>query len=320
MTTVMYPSAARPASGTFIRTQVESLRELGVEMDVLEFRGASSKLAYPAGVRATRRRLAGGAYDLVHAHYGFVGWASRLQRRCPLVVSFHGSDLLGRMTAEGRIAAPSRLEAASSRLLGRLVDAAIVQSDQMAARLAGCRRVFVIPHEVDHERFRPVDRAEARRELGLAPGRRYLLFAANPRIPTKGFPFARAVADAVAREEPGTELLVVWREPQERLPLYMNAADVLLFPSFQEGSPNIVKQAMACDLPLVATDVGDVAARTAGAPGCLVLPRDVAAWTGGVRSLLGLGGSSGARPWVADLTTGAVARRVLGAYEAVLAG
>jgi glycosyltransferase involved in cell wall biosynthesis len=318
VTTVLYPSPAQPARGTFVRTQVEALRSIGVDMDVLVFEGRSRKLAYPAGVREMRRRLAAGHYDLVHAHYGFVGWASRLQRRLPLVVSFHGSDLLGRMTPAGEISRLSRLEAQSSETLGRFVDGVIVQSDEMANRLRQAPRVFVIPHEVDLQRFRPIDREEARRELGLDPSRRYLLFAANPAIPTKGFPFARRVADEVARHEDDVELLVVWREAQERLPLYMSAADVLLFPSFQEGSPNIVKQAMACDLPLVATDVGDVTARTAGAPGCLVLPREPGAWVLGVRDLLALRGTSNARKFVEDLSAPLVAHRVRDAYAAIL--
>jgi glycosyltransferase involved in cell wall biosynthesis len=316
--TVIYPTAQRPVSGTFVRTQVEALRALGVDVDVVVFSGRTRKLAYPAGVVEVNRRLRRGGYDLVHAHYGFVGIAARLQRRRPLVVSYHGSDLLGRMTHGGRISWPSRLEARGSRALARVIDGAIVQSEEMRARLDGRTRVFLIPHEVDLARFRPMDRADARARLGLDPDRRYLLFAANPAIPTKGFPFARRVADELARRDPGTELLVVWREPQERLPLWMNAADALVFPSFQEGSPNVVKQAMACNLPLVATAVGDVPERTAGARGCHVLERSVPAFADALEEILARGERADARRLVAHLDAPLVARRVLEAYQTVL--
>jgi glycosyltransferase involved in cell wall biosynthesis len=319
LVTAIYPSPERPWWGTFVRTQVEAVREAGVDVDVLHLRGASPKLAYVGAPAAIRRRLARGAHDLVHAHYGLVGIVARMQRRAPLVVSFHGSDLLGDPRADGTIPWPRRLEAAGSRLLTRLVDAVIVQTEEMARRVAAGTPAHVIPHEVDLGRFSPVERREARERLGLERDARYLLFPADPRIGLKGFPIARAVADELRRADPRIELLTVWRESQERFALYLSAADVMLFPSLQEGSPNVVKQAMACNLPLVATAVGDVPARAGCVPGCAVVERTVPAFVGAARELLARGERSSGRAHVRDLDRAAVARRVIGVYEEVLA-
>jgi glycosyltransferase involved in cell wall biosynthesis len=319
LVTALYPTPERPAWGTFVRTQVEALREAGTDVEVLLVRGRSSKLAYPAAVAALRRRLAADAHDVVHAHYGLVGLVSRLQRRRPLVVSFHGSDLLGGPRGDGTLPWHRRLEAASSRLLARWIDAAIVQSDEMARHIPVGTPTHVIPHEVDLGLFRPVARDEARARLGLPPNRTYVLFAANPDIGLKGYPIAEAVARDLRGGDPAIELLTVWRESQERFALYLSAADLLLFPSVQEGSPNVIKQAMACNLPLVSTDVGDVRARVEGVAGCAIAERTTAAFAAAGRRLLERGGRSEGRAAVRDLASAAVADRVRRVYDEVLA-
>ena len=108
-----------------------------------------------------------------------------------------------------------------------------------------------------------------------AGGADVVLCASNPQIPVKRFALAKAVADELKRQDPSVELMVVHKEPQNRLTLFMNACDALVFTSYQEGSPNIVKQAMACNLPIVATDVGDVLEVIGGTKGCYVCKPDV---------------------------------------------
>lgn len=259
VTTAMYPTPENPAYGSFVKTQVEALRQAGLDVRVHVLQSRIRKLKYPKGVLELRRCLARNPVDVVHAHFSYVGLAARLQRRVPLVVTYHGDDLLGAVADDtGRHSRFSRVMVRAGQWLGRRVEAAIVQSEEMAAKLAGCPHVFIAPHEIDFDTFRVVPRDEARRELGLDPAKPYLLFAANPDIHVKRFPLARQAYEAVRRQMPGLGLIVVYREPQPRLALYMNACDALVFTSFQEGSPNVVKQAMACNLPIVSTDVGDV--------------------------------------------------------------
>jgi teichuronic acid biosynthesis glycosyltransferase TuaC len=317
--TALWPSPRRPVLGPFVRTQVEALREAGANLELMVLDAPWRKLLYPMGALKVWSRVARGDIDLVHAHFGYVGIVSRLQRRVPLIVTFHGSDLLGDMVEEEYLDPFSRLQAASGRWIARRADAAIVQSGQMAAAMPAGTPTFVIPHEVDLRVIRPTGRDQARAALGLDPRRPYLLFAADPAIRTKGHPFAAEVVESLRGRHPDVEMLVVWTETQERLALYMSAADALVFPSLQEGSPNIVKQAMACNLPIVATDVGDVRERMEGVPGCLVRERRIGPFADALDDLLRAGARSEGRARVAELDSPIVAGRIMAAYEQTLA-
>lgn len=317
--TALWPSPRRPVLGTFVRTQVEALREAGADLELMVLDARPRKLLYPKGALAVWRRVARGDIDLVHAHFGYVGIVCRLQRTVPLIVTFHGSDLLGDMVEEDRLDPFSRAQAATGRWLSRRVDAAIVQSAQMAAAMPADTLTFTIPHEVDLRVMRPTDRHVARAMLGLDPERPHLLFAADPANRTKGHPFAEDVVRHLRQRHPDVELLVVWTETQERLALYMSAADALIFPSLQEGSPNIVKQAMACNLPIVSSDVGDVRERMEGVDGCHVCERRVRPFSDALSRVLTRRERSAGRGRVAELDSPIVAGRIIEAYESTLA-
>ena len=102
-------------------------------------------------------------------------------------------------------------------------DAVIVKSHEMASKLKR-EDVHIIPHEIDFEVFRPVEKEQARAALGLDPRKKYLLFAANPKIPVKRFPLARAVADELQKQDPSIALLAIYKEPQDRLALFISEA------------------------------------------------------------------------------------------------
>jgi teichuronic acid biosynthesis glycosyltransferase TuaC len=316
--TAMYPTPENPAFGSFVRTQVESLQAVGIDAEPFVLAGKNRKLMYAQAIPQLRTRMRVGDVDLIHAHYSYVGAVARSQHRVPVVLTFHGDDLLGTVGPSGRTTVSSRLVQAGGRALARRVDAVIVQSEEMAAQLAGADHVHVIPHEVDLDLFAPVAKIEARAELGLAPDRRYLLFASSRTIPVKNFPLAREAANLSQRRFPTAELVVVEREPQTRLALYMSACDVLVFPSFREGSPNIVKQAMACNLPIIATDVGDVRDIIGETPGCIVAARDAEAFTNAICDLLDRDQRTAGRDAVLRFAPKVVANRVTALYDSVL--
>lgn len=315
--TSIFPTKENPARGTFVRTQVEYLKRAGVEVELLVLQRRSQKLTYPKAALELRRRLTDGSIDLVHAHYSYVGIVARTQWKVPVVVSYCGDDLLGTMNLRGKPTLFSRLAVLAGRLLSNQVDGVIVKSRGMASRLKR-KDVHVIPHEIDFERFQPMDKGQARAILGLDLRKKYVLFAANPEIPVKRFSLAKAIADQMIVQDPAVELLVVYKEPQERLPLYMNACDALVFTSYQEGSPNVVKQAMACNLPIVSTDVGDVREIISDTHGCHICKPDAQEFTQWLADILRYCERTRGRERVQHLSGPAVARRIIEVYEQVL--
>jgi glycosyltransferase involved in cell wall biosynthesis len=238
-----------------------------------------------------------------------------------LVVSFCGDDLLGTMGESGRATLRSDFEGRVFRQLARVCDATITKSDQMAHRLPeSCRpRNWVIPNGVDLERFKPVAREQARRTLGWSPHEPVVLFVGNPQIVGKNFALARATVEHIKADLPSARLHVVWGARPEEIPLMMSAADALLVTSRSEGSPNVVKEAMASELPVVSTPVGDVGERIAGVSGCHIRTARPELLGEALVAALRHGRSREARRAVEVLSLSAVARRVLGVYEGVLA-
>ena len=205
----------------------------------------------------------------------------------------------------------------SIETLSRHIDAVIVKSQKMANKLKG-NNVYIIPHEVDFEVFHPVEKEHARTVLGLDLCKKYLLFAANPQIPVKRFTLAKTVAEQLNKDDPSVELRVAYKEPQDRLALLMNACDALIFTSYQEGSPNVVKQAMACNLPIVATDVGDVREIIGRTEGCYVCKPDVSEFVKCISDILRHPQRTRGREQVQHLAGPVVARRIIDVYEQVL--
>ena len=211
----------------------------------------------------------------------------------------------------------SRLAVIAGRILSNQADAVIVKSQEMASKLKR-QDVHIIPHEIDLEVFRPAEKEKARAALGLDPRKKYLLFAANPKIPVKRFPLAKAVADELQKQDSSIELLAIYKEPQDRLALFMSACDALIFTSYQEGSPNVVKQAMACNLPIVSTDVGDVRDVIGATKGCYVCKPDAREFADCLVDVLRRRERTHGRENVRHLSGPAVAQRVIEVYEQVL--
>jgi glycosyltransferase involved in cell wall biosynthesis len=269
--TVPLPSKDKPNTMAALAHQVESLRRLGVEVEVLEV-GGIPKIKYlqawpRLGALAPRA-------DLVHAHFGFCGWLARSQFSRPVVLSFMGSDLLGIPTAVGRITRLSRLEVSINRWAAGRMDAVIVKSRKMADVVAPVS-AHVLPNGVDLDFFRPMARDEARTALGWPEGPRYVLFPGDPDNPGKGFALANAAVVKAAEQVRGQVVMVPLKKVlPEQVPLYINACEAMLMTSLSEGSPNVVKEAMACNLPVISVPVGDVPELFEDAEGYSVSPRD----------------------------------------------
>jgi glycosyltransferase involved in cell wall biosynthesis len=260
--------------GIFTRRQIDSVRQLGIRFDLLAIAGYRSPLAYAAAAAKLARMSLTGKhhYVLVHAHGGEAAVAATAYVRAPLLVSYQGSDLLGSRDARNRIPIRWRARSTLIRQHARLTAATITKSRVMEPALpAGVRtRNRVIPNGVDLELFKPRDRAAARAKLDWDRDAQVVLFAADPSRPSKRHELARAACERASSVIGPVRLQIAHGERPEMMPDLMNASDCLLHPSASEGSPNVVKEALACNLPVVATPVGDVPELLAGVENCYV--------------------------------------------------
>ena len=313
--TNMWPSAERPHWGAFVRSQADSLAALGCENTLYEIRGYRSSMEYFRAMSAIPQAAQACGAELVHAHYGLSG-AAAARVRLPLVVSFCGDDLLGRPDAHGRLTFKSRALLPVSHQAARRADAVIVKSDEMRRAIPGIAGVDVIPNGVDLARFAPEPRASARAALGWRDAGHVLLFAADPDELRKNWPLADATRAALTARGLDVRLEAVHGRPQADMVRAMNAADVLLLPSFHEGSPNVVKEAMAVGLPVVAAPVGDCAERLRNVSPSWVVERTVEAFANAAAAVLADQRRSNGREAIErTLSLAAVAKRVLGVYE-----
>ena len=242
--------------GIFVREQVDALRALGYPVDVEVVAQSRGRRDYAFAAPRIRRRARG--YDLVHVHYGLSAFAARFAGRVPRVLTLHGSDV------------QVRWQAAATRLGSGGVARRIYVSRRLA-EAAGEPGGLVIPGGVDFGLFTPVDRTLARQRLGLDPTAPIALFGADPRQVAKRYDVFRAVLDRLRVEE---LVLAEPGQPRSVVPLKFAAADLLLFTSRRghEGSPTVVKEALAMGLPVVSTDVGDVAELLDGVTPSAVVP------------------------------------------------
>lgn len=319
--TNMFPTPERPSFGIFVRSQIESLRREGISTNVLFLDGRTSRLAYATAVPAIRHALRKEAYDLVHAHYGLTGFLASLATGAPVVVSFCGSDLLGTPDPSGRMTLGSRLLVRLSCAAARRAAGVIVKSREMLERLPQAVRsggAAVIPNGVDLDLFSPRERAAARAHLGIGRSDLVALFPHTAGVPRKRLDLARAAVAHVAASGRNLSLRIVEGVPQERLADEYAAADCMLLTSYWEGSPNVVKEALAMNLPVVSVECGDVREWIEGLAGCALVGRDPAAIAGGLGVALDHGPLTAGRERIAAIEIGCVARRVIAVYRAAL--
>jgi glycosyltransferase involved in cell wall biosynthesis len=315
--TNMWPHEADPSYGAFVREQMESLRPLGVEYEVVFVNGRESRWNYLRGIFETRRRLKAERFDLVHAHFGLAGWVARFQRRAPVVVTFHGDDVMGQFRLDGSLTPMGRFYQISSRLLARRVAAVIVQSRRMKEKL-GLDSARVLPCGVDLELFRPMEQAEARKILRLDARRKFVLFPYDRRVERKRFDVIQAAVELARNEVPELDILEVVGEPHARLPLYMNAADVFVLASLAEGSPVAVKEAMATNLPVVTVDVADTPELIGPTEGCHLVPREPRAIAEKIVEACRRNSRTRGRDWIARQAMENIARGIAEVYASVL--
>jgi teichuronic acid biosynthesis glycosyltransferase TuaC len=316
--TTVYPSKDNPMSGVFIKTQLESLARFGIVCDVFPMSVAASRqLRTWLKIRGMLRDR---TYDLIHCHYGYSLTGVALLPQFPIVVSYLGTDLIGGGSGI-KMRTKRHILVAISNIMGLYTSCCVVKSDPMREKLwfASMRdRCHVIPNGVDLNAFYPVDRREARAVLGLSEDRAYVLFAGSYDRPVKRIELIEEAVAIVRQNDDNVDLLKISGVSQDRLNLYYSAADCLVLASDHEGSPNVVKEALACNLPVVAVDVGDVWQHISGVAGCAKVEQNAQSIANGISDVLKCGDKLNSRGTMESLRAERIAERIRAVYLGVL--
>jgi glycosyltransferase involved in cell wall biosynthesis len=229
----------------FIYEQIESLKNgFDIEYETFFIKG-EGLFGYIKNFIRFRKKINKYLPDLIHAHYGLSGLLANLQRKIPVITSFHGSDINS-----------TRIRP-FSRLAAHLSKQNIFVSVELAKLLkASDNNAHIIPCGVNSELFIPLESQSCRIEMGLALNKKYILFSSSFDNSVKNFQLAEKAVANLKRHD--VEIIELKGYSRNQVVKLMNGANLALLTSFSEGSPQFIKEAMACNCPIVSTDVGDV--------------------------------------------------------------
>lgn len=284
----------------FITEQVEAIEKQGVEC---KYFGVDGKgiIGYIRQIPKLRKAIREFHPDIIHAHYGLCGLLANYQRRIPVVTTYHGSDIND----------PGVLRLSKRSIHRSLFNIFVSQKNVDIARP---RDDFaLIPCGINLVDYPIIDKADARKRMGLSPSGKYVLFAGSFDNPVKNAPLAKAAMALV----PEAELLELKGFSRSQVAILMQAVDVFLLTSFTEGSPQVIKEALACGCPIVSVDVGDVRERIDGIDGCAISGREPETLACSIKNALAYEGRTLGRAAIEryGLSNDLIAARIVSIYE-----
>jgi len=285
----------------FIYDQAEAIRRnfAEIEYDVFLIKGKGIQ-GYLANLSKFRDKIRTYSPDLIHAHGGHTGILCIFQRMVPVVVSYHGSDinyLVNRFI---------------SMFASLFATASIFVSEQLHKKaLFRGRKSYVIPCGVDLNLFFPVSKREAKLALGFDENFRYILFCSWFGYPEKNYPLAKEAMSRIT----GLPLLEIKNRSREEVNLLLNGCELLLMTSYSEGSPQIIKEAMACNCPIVSTDVGDVSELIKNTEGTYMCKQDAGDIADKINQALEFGRKTEGRDKIVHLDNRLIAAQIVSVYR-----
>jgi len=288
--------------------QGESLRKLGIDVDYFNIRGKGF-FGYLRNLPSLKKNVKEKKYDLIHAHYGLSGLLSVLQRRVPVVITFHGSDIWNFKIRPLCI------------LASYLSVWNIFISKVLRSKARGLRKKnsSIIPCGLDLKRFFPMEKKKAREQLGMKKEKKYILFSSAFSNKIKNYHLAKKAVKYI----PNAELVELKGYSKKEVSLLMNACDLLLITSFHESGPLVVKEAMACNCPIVSTDVGDVRWIFGDTAGCYITSYEIGNVENKIKMALEFANKHGktqGRKRIIELCldSDTIAKQIINVYKSVL--
>lgn len=288
----------------FIFDQVNSVESLnnGISFKTFFIKHKGIK-GYINALPKLKQEIKKSAPDLVHAHGGTVALLCNLQRKVPVVSTFHGTDINNKYIRW--------LSAMATLMSGK----SIFVSHKLHQRaLVKKKSDVVIPCGIHLTTFKPVEQTKARQALSLPAHEPYILFCSRFDNLVKNFTLAREALKLI----PAIKVMEVVNRTREEVNLLINGASLVLLTSFSEGSPNIIKEAMACNCPIVSVDVGDVKEVLGNTDGCYITSYDPVDVAEKIKMALAFGRRTTGRERMGHLESSIIARKVIEAYNSVV--
>lgn len=292
----------------FIRAQAESIAKLGVTIKLFQIKGKGVR-GYLSNIFGLKKEIKVFKPDLIHAHYGLSGLLATLQRDIPVIITFHGSDINVKNNIK------------YSYLAARLSKTNIFVHPTLPTKINFTKLpINLIPCGVNINVFYPKNVTNCLQYFNLESHKKNILFSSRFNNPVKNYSLAiRALRQAC---DDINLIELKGYSPQEVNSL-MNSVDLLLVTSHSETGPLVVKEAMACNCPVVATDVGDVAWLFGDEPGHFLTsfePQDVTAKIQAALNFSEQVGRTNGRERIIELglDSETIARRIINVYESVL--
>jgi glycosyltransferase involved in cell wall biosynthesis len=300
---VLFVSSGKSGDvGTVVKNQGESLKREGIDIEYFIIKpGLSGYLKAIPEIRVTFKK---GNFDLVHAHYSLSAFTASVAGFFPLVVSLMGSD-----------AYVSGFLRLITRFFYKLRWKTTIVKTPGMKEILKMKHAMVIPNGVDIERFKPYSQESARKYLGYPMDKKLIVFISVPNRKEKNLNLASQAVKEL--NDDNVELMHVHDVSNSEVPYYLNAADALLLTSKWEGSVNVVKEAMACNCPIVSTDVGDVRWIIGGTTGCYISSSDEGEIAACLRKALSFGRRTDGRERIIELgiDSRSVAVKLIDIYE-----
>ncbi|MEQ8578071.1 MAG: glycosyltransferase family 4 protein [Balneola sp.] len=280
---------------------VQRIFDVSYEIFLIENSGLKG---YYKSIIQLRNKLKRENFDLLHAHYGLSGLVASFQFSVKKIITFHGTDINFWKTN------------LVSSLAGSLSNRNIFVSEKLSKKSwLKFKAHEIIPCGIDLKRFKIIDKNKAKNQLGLDLEKKYILFCSSFDNVIKNYPLAKSATEKVTIEH---TLLELKGYSREEVQLLLCACDALLMTSFSEGSPQIIKEAMACGTPIVSTDVGEVSNIISDTQGCWVCGFDASEISSSLNKALSFEGRTDGRKNIINFDNAVIAEKIHKTYKQVL--
>lgn len=288
----------------FILEQADALKKIGCEIEFFGLQGKGLQ-GYLKNLPSLRRRIKVLQPDIIHAHYGLSGLFANLQRRVPVVTTYHGSDI-------------NNFNALRFSKFAMCLSAWNVFVSEKTLAIAKPKKNFsLLPCGIDLTELQLTEKQQARQKMGLLVDKKYVLFAGAFDNAVKNAPLAKESVTLLSDEN--VKLIELKGYTREEVTLLMCASDVILMTSFTEGSPQVIKEALVCGLPIVSVDVGDVKELIDGVEGCYLVDREPNSIAESIKLAFAFSGKTLGRDVIVEkkLVNNYIATRILEVYRRV---